>query len=695
MKLHELVIENFRQFSGQVRIEFAHEGTQPVTVIHGTNGAGKTTILNSFTWGLYGEFTPAFSEPGELLNRKTVAQAEKGASLATKVTIVFEHEGKRYEVCRTRIHKKDNGEIASVVGSDELSVAITDERGETKIAKNPDRVINLILPKHLYAYFFFDGERIENIVRQDKDQRKDIARATKSLMGVEVLDRAVRHLRGDRGRKGVRRELEDELERLGDPDTNELLAKQHRLEDERATCSERAQTIEEEVSACIDEIHAIDDRLRELKPAAELQQKRDELQNQYETNKGLLEHVEKELRRIVGTKAHVAFLRPSAGACSEVLESLRTKGELPSGLKRHFVDGLLEKSLCICDRDISSGTPERVAVEQWRDRAGLADVEQRALRLSSSIEELELRIGEFEADLDDSMKRRGELQEEQDRIDADLREISEGLASVPEEDIGQLEKKRSEIELRRGGLNRELGGEQQKERDLGIEIGGLEREIERLRATEERQRVAQRRLKACGEAIDVLEDVQESLVETVRVGLQTRIQKLFKSISFKPYRPQLNKDYTLRLVQTVGGQELPVAASAGENQILSLSFIGSIVATAGEKRSKLESTPLQGPAVYPIVMDSPFGTLDSEYRQKIAHHIPELAPQIIVLVSQTQWRGEVEKEMTPRAGKQYVLVYHGEPEGTADREVTINGRTYALVRPSDDGFEMTDVQEVE
>jgi len=50
----------------------------------------------------------------------------------------------------------------------------------------PEDVIGRILPESLHRYFFFDGERIEQIVRSNK--KAEIAEATKILLGVEVLN---------------------------------------------------------------------------------------------------------------------------------------------------------------------------------------------------------------------------------------------------------------------------------------------------------------------------------------------------------------------------------------------------------------------------------------------------------------------------------------------------------------------------
>ncbi len=57
-------------------------------------------------------------------------------------------------------------------------------------------------------------------------------------------------------------------------------------------------------------------------------------------------------------------------------------------------------------------------------------------------------------------------------------------------------------------------------------------------------------------------------------------------------------------------------------------------------------------------MDSPFGSLDVIYRRQIANIIPKLANQLVILVTKTQWRGEVAQEMQNCIGREYVLAYN-------------------------------------
>ena len=55
MKIESLSINNFRQFCGEVTLELSTDPDKNVTVVHGANGSGKTSLLNAFKWCFYGQ----------------------------------------------------------------------------------------------------------------------------------------------------------------------------------------------------------------------------------------------------------------------------------------------------------------------------------------------------------------------------------------------------------------------------------------------------------------------------------------------------------------------------------------------------------------------------------------------------------------------------------------------------------------
>ena len=172
------------------------------------------------------------------------------------------------------------------------------------------------------------------------------------------------------------------------------------------------------------------------------------------------------------------------------------------------------------------------------------------------------------------------------------------------------------------------------------------------------------------------------------------MQDIFSQISFTPYIPKLSDKYELTLVENTSGKESLVAASTGENQILSLSFIGGIIEGVREWSQK---NTLMGPdsSTFPIVMDSPFGSLDEIYRKQIANKLPKLANQLVVLVTKTQWRGEVAQEMESSIGREYVLVYNSPKADCEEDAIELGGTRYPLVRRSPNEFEYTEIVEVD
>ncbi len=94
---------------------------------------------------------------------------------------------------------------------------------------------------------------------------------------------------------------------------------------------------------------------------------------------------------------------------------------------------------------------------------------------------------------------------------------------------------------------------------------------------------------------------------------------------------------------------------------------------------------------FPIIMDSPFGSLDEIYRRQIAKSIPKLANQLVVLVTKTQWRNEVEKEINSYINKQYILVYHSPKQDCQLDSIFLDEIKYPLVKKSQNEFEYTEI----
>ena len=68
-------------------------------------------------------------------------------------------------------------------------------------------------------------------------------------------------------------------------------------------------------------------------------------------------------------------------------------------------------------------------------------------------------------------------------------------------------------------------------------------------------------------------------------------------------------------------------------------------------------------------MDTPFGRLSKEHREKITQHLPEIADQLILFVTDEELHGQARENLEPRIGVEYELIFDQETSSTEIREV--------------------------
>ncbi|MCC5646708.1 AAA family ATPase [Nostoc sp. CHAB 5824] len=687
MKLTSIKLCNFRSFYGTTpEMILAGGDIRNTTIIHGNNGSGKTSLLNAFTWVLYEKFSAAFASIEQLVNKRAIAETQKGQAVECWVEIGWEHEGKRYRVKRACRGYKNEGDFDA--GKTQLTMWVGADDGKWNIPnQQPDDIINQILPATLHQYFFFDGERIEEIVRSDK--KAEIAEATKIFLGVEVINRSIRHL-GD-----AKKALENELKAIGDSQIKQLLRQQEKIERERERIIKRQTEIKEELEYQQTFKKETSNRLRELSAAKELQERWQDLESQKAANQEEYKKTKEALKKVISARGYTVLLSETTSQFRAIINDLKQRGELTSGISREFVNDLLNSQRCICGAELHEGNHSHTHVSTWLNKAGSSAVEETAIRMSAQVDEIDKQAIGFWEEVDREQTRINQLRQSISQIEGDLDNIQERLRKDANEEISSLQKRLDEIESKIDELNREQGANQQQIAQLTSEIEGLNKQIAKQKLNEDKQTLAQRRINATQDAIERLTEVRNRQEQQFRLQLEKRVQEIFTEISVTPYIPKISEKYELTLVENTTGIEAPVAASTGENQILSLSFIASIINKVREWSEKRKMMMIPDSSTFPIVMDSPFGSLDENSRRHIAKTIPQLANQLIVLVTKTQWRGEVEAEMTDRIGREYVLTYYSSKPDCEQDYIELGGERYPLVKQSPNEYEYTEIIVVE
>jgi DNA sulfur modification protein DndD len=686
MKLTSIRLCNFRQFYGETpEVRLATDRQHNTTIFHGNNGAGKTTLLNAFTWVLYEKFTAAFADSEQLVNKRAIAETEVGNAVDTWVEIAWEHDGKRYRAKRMcRAYKQPTG--VNIINNELLYLYIGDADGKWLHPQQPpDEIIGRILPASLHRYFFFDGERIEQIVRQDK--RLEIAEATKILLGVEVLNRSIKHL-GE-----AKKTLELELAQIGDIETKDLLKSQQQSQQEIDRIHQREAEIVSEIANFKQLESEIQQCLLELTAARATQVQRQELENIKAAHQKQLRQARTAIEQLISTQAHTVLLTDLTAKFKNIVSELRDRGELNQGISREFLSQLLRHQNCLCGTELQPDTPAYIQVQTWLSRASIAVIEETTMRLISQVEDLETKGEKFWQAIEFQQQIVTTARTEISQLEVKIDNLESQLRQNADLEVANLQKRLDEIDIKVRDLTLDRGQNRQQIVHLEGQVQALAKQITKQQANQDRQNLAQRRLQVTTSAISELMAMRDRQEEQFRLELEQRVREIFQTISVTPYLPKITEKYELLLVENTRGVETTVAASTGENQILSLSFIAGIIDRV-RQWSDRDILTVPESNTFPIVMDSPFGSLDRISRCQIARILPQLANQLIVLVTKTQWRDEVETEMQPKIGKQYLLTYYTSKLDAPQDYLEINSHRYPLVAHSSNDFDYTEISEI-
>ena len=490
MKLNYLQLCNFRQFYGKTpQLKFA-SGKRNTTVIYGNNGAGKTSILNAFTWVLYEKFTAAFASPELLVNQRAIAESEPDRGVECWVELQFERDRQLYQLKRKcYATKNDRHQISYSQTSLFMLVAGDDGRWYPPL-ETPEDIVNRILPASLHQYFFFDGERIDGFFRQNHNSH--IAEDTKELLGVKVLDRGIEHL------KKAKRSLQEELEELGDTQTKQLLREQINLEQELEEIGNSIAKTTCEIEQLEQRKVSLSRQLLEISGADEIQKLKLKLVEQQKSlGQNLIQH-KKELKKLLSQDSYLIFLTKPSDRFDKLLGTLRSQGQLFSGLKQDFIQQLLDRQQCLCGETLIPETETYARVKSWLEKAELKNVEESAIRLEAQVSTLESESTNFWQQLDRSLAETKRQYLELNRIEAEIEQANRQLKNYPNRNSQQLQQNIETVETQLKSLILQQGESQQQQSDRRSRLEQTNHKIAKHQLTEDKQQLAQRRIAGNG-----------------------------------------------------------------------------------------------------------------------------------------------------------------------------------------------------
>ncbi|MGN2613458.1 AAA family ATPase [Aliivibrio fischeri] len=436
MKINKITITNFRQFWKTESLNFSTSKNKNVTVIHGANGSGKTSLLNAFKWCFYG--TTDFDTGTEnILNEAAIQHAATGEIIELNITVMFEQDGCYYDVVRKAKYRKlpDNKveDLKTIV----FKVQKTTDKGETITSESPQSEINKVLPESLHPYFFFNGERIEKLAGVNESGQ--IKEAIKRLMGLKQIERAERHLKkASANFRKINAQSSDTHYQV----LSESVAK---LNEDLENSKKKVEELKVEYQEKRKRKEDVEKKLTTFNESKLLQEQRELLNSENENLEADIIDNERQRKELIDANRAIVLSQGLVKKCEELVDLNRKKGLLPYKVRAPFIDDLIEQDICICGRAIHNHGGVLESLNKAKETAGNDELDEIYSSVSSLIKNQSNDFKSYRYALKDLTKKQ-EGNRNRKRINEEkLSEISLKIGSIKNNEVSTLEQLRDKL----------------------------------------------------------------------------------------------------------------------------------------------------------------------------------------------------------------------------------------------------------
>ena len=548
MRIEEIQFENFRKYV-DTGIKFKKDLDKDIHVVIAENGAGKTTFLNAMTWCLYNQEPKIKDKDRGLptLNTEVSNNSEKEFEKASVTITVSIGRTSKLIIKRSDVFKihsrhsdyfKDNNRREEWIDQEFSVTEIEGSRSNVYRDKEEcDYLVSSFIPEGIKEFFFFDGEQLDNyflISTAIKDQVFKL-----SHIYVDVAN--IYFLKSEEERYDLLKETYEKLEKERDTLMDSL------------GNTPSIKKSEEKRNKKIEEKEVFIDSLNDKKQA-------------------LNDNIIKEAPKILARDAFINALK--------TIEENKDDSYIYPIEETILNDSINDRTCKVCDRKIDDNL-----VEILRNKKA-------KLYLISPEDKI---ISDHKKYFNNFSNTKEKYLKTEQSIQKDINTYTDAILSLEKEikelyETVELNKHLKKSIDRRDELVRilpdkksELDSLKNNNISLKKKVDKLNEEYLKLLSDEEEYKDILAKIKLCGDALKVINDVKEDMMAKTRKVIEKSTNEKFfnlirKSQSFGCIK--INDEYQVNLYDEEG-REASSTASASEVELLALSFILAIHSVSG------------------------------------------------------------------------------------------------------------------
>lgn len=638
MIIKKLVMHNFGIYAGTNEMVFT--GDQPVVLIGGMNGRGKTTFLEAVLLALYGSNSFAFSDNKKYSSYGQYLRAfinEEDGSFESYVELEFAMDRAGEEVYF--VHRAWDGKARRI--REKLNVRKNGEESEF-LTENWAMFVENILPSALSNFFFFDGEKIAELAVEDTSEQ--MKESIKAMLGISMLD----VLQADLGRI-----LSRIIKKVG---SNENINEIEALR----TAKEQAEQKLLNMDTYIDSLQAKRKNLQEKREkklyeysvkGGDIADQRDILLRDRSESQARVLVIEEKLQEVAMGELPLAMVLP---LLKKIQKQSVKEGE---DKKTQLVLSKIESLYNDYSKD-SIGTSEiedfiiyiknNGFLSQTKAEYNLSDVdiEKITILLEQGLQSVKVKVKELR-------KEREKNQQKINEIDNYLAvEIDDKALNKIFRDIKRIDKEIVDLDMEIEQTNKERSSLNGNYMVLETRFNKM---AESVLASLEDKDSDEREVKYAKMAVSIIAEYRKRLQRQKTDVLAITMTKCYKQLANKKNHIQkivMDSDTLDLHYMDENSKEIEKKGlSAGEKQLMVISLLWALAICSKKK--------------LPVIIDTPLSRLDSAHRSAlVTKYFPNASDQTIILSTDSEIDERYYKMMGESVGDTYTLIFNDNEKRT-------------------------------
>ena len=622
LQLQKVYFKNWKCYKEQT-IEFNLDSEtnidkrKNVLVLYGQNGAGKTSLQEGILWCLYGEDAIARQKLACYFNRINV---RSNPELELLVKLTFIDSQHIYEIQRVARRVKRGLSFFAEVGEASF-------KKNNKLKQDAKERIETLLPRCCREFFFFDGTKIKEYAKLTHTE--ETRQAIERTLGIPEI----RNLRDDA--EGTVKNFKTQLKKAKKTGEKlqQVIGELASIQQEYASKQTQIEKYQEDLKQ--EEIFLKDAELRgsEIEELATKQEqiKKDERQKQ---------DWEKEVKEL-DSKILTAIQNSPISMLSELIRE--TKDDIQSktitktrlSVNVNLLKELINEKTCVCGRCLDDDA--RFYLQQ----------EINSLEQNNKASKESLELQEIYSDLQNITKVKplelDKLLQKRDVLQDDIDELKQKIKRLHEETQNFNNQETQKIWQQQGKAKEKIRNLKESIERIRKEAEQLQQKAKKFKSQREQLANENKSTATLNKQLILAEGLQQAAEELIDWHIDNRRQTIEKETS-KIHRQIINKpdeyigvqvksDYTLQINHVNEYSIIPEDISDGEKEALAFSFIVGL--------------NLASNTAALLMMDTPFGNLDSEHQQNIIKSIAKIPSQVILLATDRDLPDNLYQELKP------------------------------------------------